>query len=98
MPALALTAAAARAAARPGFPLAVLAGELADSADRLDAVDAGDPAASMRAVFSWSTRQLSGEAAGMFRLLGIHPGPDTSVPAAASLAGRAQPPAPRPLA
>jgi tetratricopeptide (TPR) repeat protein len=63
-----------------------VAGELADAAGRLDALDAGDPAASVRVVFSWSTRQLSGEAARMFALLGLHPGPDISVPAAASLA------------
>jgi DNA-binding SARP family transcriptional activator len=88
---LALAVAAARAAARPGFPLAVLAAELADSEGRLDALDAGDPASSVRAVFSWSTRQLSAEAKRMFGLLGIHPGPDISVPAAASLVGRAQP-------
>jgi DNA-binding SARP family transcriptional activator/tetratricopeptide (TPR) repeat protein len=84
---LALAVAAARATARSGFPLAALAGELADSAGRLDALDAGDPGSSVRAVFSWSTRQLSGQAARMFRLLGIHPGPDITVPAAASLAG-----------
>jgi DNA-binding SARP family transcriptional activator len=83
---LALAVAAARAAARPGFPLAALAAELADTAGRLDALDAGDPASSVRAVFSWSTRQLTGEAARMFRLLGIHPGPDVTVSAAASLA------------
>jgi len=82
---LALAVAAARAAARPGFPLAGLAEELADSAGRLDALDAGDPATSVRAVFSWSTRQLSAEAARVFRLLGLHPGPDISVPATASL-------------
>jgi DNA-binding SARP family transcriptional activator len=87
---LALAVAVARAAARPGFPLAALADELADSAGRLDALDAGDPAASVRAVFSWSTRQLSDQAAVMFRLLGLHPGPDISVPAAASLAGIAE--------
>jgi tetratricopeptide (TPR) repeat protein/transcriptional regulator with XRE-family HTH domain len=92
---LALAVAAARAAAWPKFPLAALAAELADSAGRLDALDAGDPAANVRAVFSWSTRQLSGEAARMFRLLGIHPGPDISAAAAASLAGRAQPQARR---
>jgi tetratricopeptide (TPR) repeat protein/transcriptional regulator with XRE-family HTH domain len=92
---LALAVAAARAAARPKFPLAALAAELADSAGRLDALDAGDPAASVRAVFSWSTRQLSSEAARMFRLLGLHAGPDISAPAAASLAGRAQPQARR---
>jgi tetratricopeptide (TPR) repeat protein/transcriptional regulator with XRE-family HTH domain len=92
---LALAVAAARAAARPGFPLAALATELADSADRLDALDAGDPGSSVRAVFSWSTRQLSSESARMFRLLGLHPGPDISVPAAASLAGTTQPQARR---
>jgi tetratricopeptide (TPR) repeat protein len=84
---LALAVAAARAAARPKFPLAALADELADSDRRLDALDAGDPAASVRAVFSWSYEQLSADAARMFRLLGLHPGPDISVPAAASLAG-----------
>jgi tetratricopeptide (TPR) repeat protein/transcriptional regulator with XRE-family HTH domain len=83
---LALAVAASRAAARPGFPLAALAAELADSAGRLDALDAGDPGSSVRAVFSWSTRQLTAQAARMFRLLGIHPGPDITVPAAASLA------------
>jgi tetratricopeptide (TPR) repeat protein/transcriptional regulator with XRE-family HTH domain len=83
---LALTVAAARAAARPRFPLAAVAEELTGTADRLDVLDAGDPATSVRAVFSWSTGQLSPEAGRMFRLLGLHPGPDISVPAAASLA------------
>jgi tetratricopeptide (TPR) repeat protein/transcriptional regulator with XRE-family HTH domain len=87
---LALAVAAARAAARPRFALADLAGELAGSAGRLDALDAGDPDSSVRAVFSWSTRQLTGQAARMFGLLGIHPGPDICVPAAASLAGIAE--------
>ena len=49
-----------------------------DRAGRLDALDTGDPAASVRAVFSWSYRQLSAGAARMFRLLGLHPGPDIS--------------------
>jgi tetratricopeptide (TPR) repeat protein/transcriptional regulator with XRE-family HTH domain len=92
---LALAIAAARAAARPRFPLAALAAELADTADRLDTLDGGDPASSVRAVFSWSTRQLSGEAARMFRLLGLHPGRDISVPAAASLAAVGEPQARR---
>jgi DNA-binding SARP family transcriptional activator len=88
---LALAVAAARAEARPDFPLAVLAAELGDRAGRLDALDAGDPAASVRAVFSWSYRQLSAGGARMFRLLGLHPGPDISVPAAASLAAADEP-------
>jgi DNA-binding SARP family transcriptional activator len=92
---LGLAVAAASAAARPTFPLAALAAELADAAGRLDALDTGDPDSSVRAVFSWSTRQLNDEAARMFRLLGLHPGPDISVPAAASLADRPQPEARR---
>jgi DNA-binding SARP family transcriptional activator len=87
---LALAVAAARAAARPRFPLTELAAELGDAAGRLDALDAGDPAASVRGVFSWSYRQLSDHAAQMFRLLGLHPGSDIGVPAAASLAGIGQ--------
>jgi DNA-binding SARP family transcriptional activator len=84
---LALAVSAARAAARPGFPLAALAAELCDATGHLDALDAGDPASSVRVVFSWSYQQLSPPAAQMFRLLGLHPGPDTSGAAAASLAG-----------
>jgi tetratricopeptide (TPR) repeat protein len=88
---LALAIAAARAQARPDFPLAALAAELRDRAGRLDALDAGDPAASVRAVFSWSYRQLSAAAARMFRLLGLHPGPDISPEASASLAAVDEP-------
>jgi tetratricopeptide (TPR) repeat protein/transcriptional regulator with XRE-family HTH domain len=92
---LALAVAAARAAALPRFPLAALAAELRDSTGRLDALDAGDPAASVRAVFSWSYSQLSGESARLFRLLGLHPGPDITAPAAASLAATTEPDARR---
>ena len=84
---LALSIVAARVAARPYLPLADLARELADAQGRLDALDAGDPVASIRAVFSWSCEQLSGPAARMFRLLGLHAGPDVTIAAAASLAG-----------
>ncbi len=84
---LALSIVAARVAARPYLPLADLARELADAHGRLEALDAGDPVASIRAVFSWSCEQLSAPAARMFRLLGLHAGPDVTVAAAASLAG-----------
>jgi tetratricopeptide (TPR) repeat protein/transcriptional regulator with XRE-family HTH domain len=92
---LALAVAGSRAAARPAFPLAALAAELRETATRLDALDSGDPSASVRAVFSWSYCQLSDAAARMFRLLGLHPGPDISVPAAASLAAISEPAARR---
>ena len=84
---LALAVTAARASTRPGLPLAALAGELREASGRLDALDTGDPGSSVPTVFSWSYRQLTPEAARMFRLLGLHPGPDISAAAAASLAG-----------
>jgi DNA-binding SARP family transcriptional activator len=84
---LALAIVAARAATHPGFPLIALAAQLRDARGRLDALDAGESAAEIRAVFSWSYQRLSEPAARMFRLLGLHPGPDISAAAAASLAG-----------
>jgi tetratricopeptide (TPR) repeat protein len=80
---LALSVAAAYAAAHPDFPLAVLASEFRSRG--LDLLDTGDPATTTRTVFSWSYHHLSEDTARMFRLLGIHPGPDISLPAAASL-------------
>lgn len=57
-------------------------------AERLDLLDSsGDPRSMVRAVFSWSYRQLRPEAAELFRLLGHHPGRDFDVPAAAALIG-----------
>jgi hypothetical protein len=73
---LALAIVAARAATNPDFPLAALAVQLADAEGRLDALDGGDPVVDVRAVFSWSYRTLSPPAARLFRLLGLHPGPD----------------------
>jgi DNA-binding SARP family transcriptional activator/tetratricopeptide (TPR) repeat protein len=84
---LALAIAAGRAAARPGFPLAVIAAELREASTALNALHGGDTVTDVRKVFSWSYRTLSTGAARLFRLLGLHPGPDVSAPAAASLAG-----------
>ncbi|HEX8007588.1 MAG TPA: BTAD domain-containing putative transcriptional regulator [Trebonia sp.] len=84
---LALSVTCARAITRPGLSLADLAAELRDARVRLDVLDAGDVTTDLRAVFSWSYERLSEDAARMFRLLGVHPGPDVSAPAAASLAG-----------
>jgi DNA-binding SARP family transcriptional activator/tetratricopeptide (TPR) repeat protein len=86
---LALTIAAARAAINPRFPLAPLAAELTQAAG--DGPDAGGVISHVRAVFSWSYTALPAPAARLFRLLGLHPGPDVSAAAAASLA--AVPPA-----
>jgi tetratricopeptide (TPR) repeat protein len=83
---LALAIAAARAATHPGFPLAVIAAELREASRALDPFDGGDLAIDVRAVFSWSYRTLSPDAARLFRLLGLHRGPDVAIPAVASLA------------
>ncbi|MEU2422230.1 BTAD domain-containing putative transcriptional regulator [Streptomyces sp. NPDC007851] len=84
---LALAVAAARAAGAPHRPLGTLARELREERNRLDALDAGEVAAQVRAVLSWSYRALSPGAARLFRLLGLHPGPDAGLPAVAALAG-----------
>ncbi|MEO3808728.1 BTAD domain-containing putative transcriptional regulator [Sphaerisporangium sp. B11E5] len=82
---LALAIVAARAATHPRFPLRALAAELREAHARLDALTGGDQATDVRAVFSWSYRTLTPEAARLFRLLGVHHGPDISAAAAASL-------------
>ena len=84
---LALNIAAALAAAQPARPLAALAAGLRGQSAPLDALDTGDAASSVRTVFSWSYRSLDPAPAQMFRLLGLHPGPDITAAAAASLAG-----------
>ncbi|HZN17533.1 MAG TPA: BTAD domain-containing putative transcriptional regulator [Micromonosporaceae bacterium] len=83
---LALAIIAARAAAHPTFPLATFSAELADAQRRLDAVDGGDQLTQIRSVFSWSYQRLSTQAAHLFRLLGLHHGPEVTVPGAANLA------------
>ena len=57
---------------------------------RLGALDDNEPDG-IRAVFSWSYRALTAQAARLFRLLGLVTGPDVSVAAATALAGRPQP-------
>src|SRR5215467_12883723 len=95
---LALAIVAGRGAMHPTFSLDALAREMGAQADRLDAFDSDDAATDLRSVFSWSYRSLSPDAARLFRLLGLHPGPDLTAPAAASLAGQPLPEARRLLA
>lgn len=84
---LALAVLAARAAAHPTFPLSDFATQLLDAGQRLDALDAGDRALQVRAVFSWSHQHLAARDARLFHVLGLHPGPDITAPATASLTG-----------
>jgi tetratricopeptide (TPR) repeat protein len=84
---LALAVAAARVSAQPRRRLGPFAQELKDAQLMLDRLETWDTATSVRAVFSWSLHSLSQPAVRMFGLLGLHPGPDITTPAAASLAG-----------
>jgi tetratricopeptide (TPR) repeat protein len=83
---LALRVAAELAASRPAVPLAKLTAELADQRQRLDLLDpGGDPRTAVRAVFSWSYRNLDASTARTFWLLGLHPGSEFEPYAAAAL-------------
>ena len=100
---LALAVAAARAAARPRFPLTAAGGRTARCRRPPGRPGYRRPGRQRRGPCSpGPTSSSAAEAARLFRLLGLHPGPDISVPAAASLAaiepGRRQPPLLRELA
>ncbi|WP_371673607.1 tetratricopeptide repeat protein [Streptomyces sp. NBC_00289] len=86
---LALRVAAELVRSRPVEQLADLVSELRDHQRRLDLLDLGDgdPRAAVRAVFSWSYERLPDLPARLFRLLGLHPGPDVDVHSAAAMAG-----------
>jgi tetratricopeptide (TPR) repeat protein len=84
---LALSVVAARAAMHPGFSLAALAEELRHTRGGLQAFEGGEVSDDVRTVFSWSYQRLDPAQARLFRLLGLHPGPDITAAAAASLAG-----------
>lgn len=80
---LALALTAARLRSRPAWSLAELADRM--QAGRLEAISAGGRA--IRPVFDASYQALPDRAQQVFRLIGLHPGPDFSAAAAAALAG-----------
>lgn len=85
---LALRIAAELAVARESSALGDLVNELSDLRSRLDALDAGgDAGTAVRAVLSWSYRQLEPSVARALRLISLHPGADFDGAAAAALTG-----------
>jgi tetratricopeptide (TPR) repeat protein/DNA-binding XRE family transcriptional regulator len=84
---LALCVIAARAALRPDLSLVQVAANLAAQPGLGGFTGDGDPAADVRAAFSWSYCQLPADAARAFRLAGLHPGPDFDRYAIAALTG-----------
>ncbi|MEU6857288.1 BTAD domain-containing putative transcriptional regulator [Glycomyces sp. NPDC046736] len=82
---LALAIMGAMAVVHPQFSLGTIADELKFEEGRLDAFCGDDAATDLRAVFHTSYRGLDPVAARLFRFLGLHPGPEITAPAAASL-------------
>ena len=72
-------------AAHPAWPVAKMVRLLAGEQDRLAQLGAGD--LQVRTAFEVSYKQLAEGDARMFRLLGLHPGPDFDTAVAAALAG-----------
>lgn len=74
---------------RPGIPLRQTIDELADPSRLLELGDDGDdPQASLSITFSHSYLTLPATEQRLFRAVGLHPGPQLSVPAAAALIGQ----------
>ncbi|MFI7634993.1 AfsR/SARP family transcriptional regulator [Nonomuraea sp. NPDC049400] len=84
---LALGIVAARATINADLPLAALAEELQVENTRLDALQTDELNTDLREIFGSSYHVLSPEAAETFAYLGLAPGPDVSLMAAASLIG-----------
>lgn len=83
---LALALIASRADGEPDLSLTELVEDLRDSV-LVALEDGGDPTVSLPDVLSWSLRGLTDQQRTVFGLLGIAPGPDISLAAAAGLTG-----------
>lgn len=84
---LAISIAAARLRTRPQWTVPGLAGRLADDHSRMKLLQSDDWG--VTAAFALSYQHLSDAEQRMFRLLGLHPGADIDVFAAAALSGQA---------
>ncbi|AZM50969.1 hypothetical protein DMB38_25070 [Streptomyces sp. WAC 06738] len=90
---LALRVAAERAVSRPHLSLGDLLDGLRDESSLWETLSMGDDEEEdgVRAVFAWSYQALPEPEARLFRFLGLHPGPDFSLAAAAALAADSPP-------
>ncbi len=85
---LALRIVAEQLLATPNKSLAGVSQDLAAEQGRLDLMETGDDeATAIRTIFSWSYNLLTAEVARTFRRIGLHPGIDISLPAAAAVSG-----------
>ncbi|MFD2465077.1 ATP-binding protein [Amycolatopsis samaneae] len=84
---LALRVAATRIAIRPHTSIAELVADIVDERNRLDMLsNSGDEQSAVRTVFEWSYTGLPEEQARLFRRIGLHPGTEFGIPAAAVIA------------
>ncbi len=84
---LALSIVSAHVSANSRLSLQDQVEELRKSRGGLYGLNVGDKHTDLRDVFSWSYHALSPQAQRLFRLLGLHEGPDFGASAAASLGG-----------
>lgn len=84
---IALAVVAAKAAAHPERTLLDIDQELADTGETLDAFNDDNLDNDVRDVFALSYRTLGPQAARIFRLVGLHRGPDVSIADLADMAG-----------
>ncbi|MEV0389502.1 BTAD domain-containing putative transcriptional regulator [Nonomuraea sp. NPDC050643] len=84
---LALGIVSSRAIIDAGLPLATLAEDLRGETTRLDALQTEESSTDLREIFGSSYHVLAPQAAEAFAHLALAPGPDISLPAAASLIG-----------
>lgn len=84
---LALAIVGAKAAGHPGVRAAQLAKELRSASTRLDAIETGEPSGSLRTALARSCQTLPADVQRAFALIGLAPGPEIGLLAAASLTG-----------
>ncbi len=82
---LAVRVAATRAAARPQLELCEVVDDIREQQQHGADDGFGHGQAGVRSVFDWSYTRLSKEQAGLFRRLGLHPGTELGIHAAAAL-------------
>lgn len=84
---LALGVVASRAADRPGESLSALVAEILRADDHLESLSFPEDGLDLRTIFRWSYDGLTPPGARLFRLLGLHPGPDIGSAACTALLG-----------
>lgn len=84
---LVLGVVASRAADRPSEPLSALVTQIHSADDHLESLSFPEDGLDLRMIFRWSYDGLTPSGARLFRMLGLHPGPDIGLAACSALLG-----------